>query len=496
MPSSQNGLDANKPLSLVILGASGDLAQKKIIPALFALYSQQYLPKDVNIFGFARTPLNDDEFRKKIVENLTCRYVPGESCNEWMNAFLSRCHYVAGQYGSADSFLDLFQVMKKYEGGGVANRLYYLAIPPSIFIDVVRSLGGAGLVSCGPALGWSRIVIEKPFGRDRASSDVMTNELSQVSGERDIYRIDHYLGKELIQNLMVLRFANTIFEPLWSRAYVESVQITWKENFGIGSRAGYFDQFGIIRDVMQNHLIQITSLIAMEEPSSLGSQFVRDEKVRVLKCIEPVTIDNLVVGQYKGAVHGKTRVPSYAEEPGVPPGSIAPTFAAAVLKINNNRWHGVPFFIKAGKALDSRASEIRIQFRPTARNIFSDIRPALPNNALVIRVQPDEAIYFRIVNKQPGLKLELVDTDLNLKYVSTFDEPIPEAYEALILDALRGDKSMFIRSDEVAAAWDIFTPALHELERRAIKPELYEFGGKGPAAADALAARHRLEDAS
>jgi glucose-6-phosphate 1-dehydrogenase len=274
------------------------------------------------------------------------------------------------------------------------------------------------------------------------------------------------------------------------------VRITWKENFGIGGRAGYFDQFGIIRDVMQNHLIQIASLIAMEEPSSLGSQFIRDEKVRVLKCIEPVTLDNLAVGQYTGVVRGKTHVPSYAEEPGVPPGSIAPTYAAAVLKINNNRWHGVPFFIEAGKGMDARISEIRIQFRPTARNIFSDIRPSLPDNALVIRVQPDEAIYFRIVNKQPGLKLQLVDTDLDLKYVSTFSEPIPEAYEALLLDALRGDKSMFIRGDEVAAAWDIFTPALHELEKRAIKPELYEFGGKGPAAAHALAARHGLEVAS
>lgn len=496
MPLSQNGLDTDKPLSLVILGASGDLAQKKIIPALFALYSQQHLPKDVNIFGFARTRLNDEEFRKKVVENLTCRYVPGESCAEWMDAFLSRCHYVAGQYDSVDSFHDLSKVMKQGEGGGIANRLYYLAIPPSIFIDVVRSLGRAGLVSCESCPGWSRIVIEKPFGRDRESSDLMTNELSQVSNEQDIYRIDHYLGKEIIQNLMVLRFANTIFEPLWNRANVESVRITWKENFGIGDRAGYFDQFGIIRDVMQNHLIQIASLIAMEEPSSLGSQFVRDEKVRVLKCIDPVTIDNLVVGQYKGTVRGKTRVPSYAEEPGVPPGSITPTFAAAVLKINNNRWHGVPFFIKAGKGMDARVSEIRIQFRPTARNIFSEIRPTLTDNALVIRVQPDEAIYFRIVNKQPGLKLELVDTDLNLKYVAAFHEPIPEAYEALLLDALRGDKSMFIRNDEVAAAWDIFTPVLHELEERAIKPELYEFGGRGPTSTDALAARHRLEDAS
>ena len=496
MLPSQNGLDADQPLSLVILGASGDLAQRKIIPALFALYSQGYLPSNVHLFGFARTRLNDEEFRAKLMENLTCRYVPGESCADWMNAFLSRCHYVTGQYDSPESFLDLLRTMKEAEGGSVANRLYYLAIPPSVFIEVVRSLGKAGLVSCRPTPGWSRIVLEKPFGRDRVSSDQMTHELSRVCEEPNIYRIDHYLGKEIIQNLMVLRFANTIFEPLWNRSYIQSVRITWKENFGIGRRAGYFDQFGIIRDVMQNHLIQIASLIAMEEPSSLGPQFVRDEKVRVLKCIKPVAVEDLVVGQYQGGLLGKTRVPSYLEEPGVPPGSITPTYAAAVLKIDNNRWHGVPFFIEAGKGLDTRVSEIRIQFRSTARNIFSEIRPALPQNALVIRVQPDEAIYFRIVNKQPGLKLELVDTDLNLKYISTFREPIPEAYEALLLDALRGDKSMFIRSDEVAAAWDIFTPALHELEKRALRPEPYEFGGRGPAAAHALAVRHQAEEAT
>ena len=493
MPLNQNGFAADKPVSLVIVGASGDLAQRKIIPALFALYSQNYLPKDVNIVGFARTALSDEEFRNKIVENLTCRYVPGESCENWMNLFLSRCHYVGGHYDSVDSFRELARTLKQHEGSSPANRLYYMAIPPSIFVDAVRSLGGAGLLSCQAGECWSRIVLEKPFGHDRASSDVMTNELSKVSNEQDIYRIDHYLGKEIIQNLMVLRFANTIFEPLWNRAQVESVRITWKEDFGIGARAGYFDQFGIIRDVMQNHLIQITSLIAMEEPSRLGSQFVRDEKVRVLKCIEPVTLDNLVTGQYTGAMRGKMRAPAYAEEPGVPAGSVSPTYAAAVLKINNNRWHGVPFFIEAGKGMDARVSEIRIQFRPTARNIFSDIRSSLPENALVIRIQPDEAIFFRIVNKQPGLKLQLVDTDLNLKYMSTFREPIPEAYETLLLDALRGDKSMFIRGDEVAAAWDIFTPVLHELEQKAVKPELYEFGGRGPAAADALAARHGLE---
>ena len=491
MPANGKDVESDKPLSIVIVGASGDLARKKIIPALFALYCQNSLPPDFRVFGFSRTELSDEAFREKIQEHLSCRYAPGASCGDKMETFLPRCHYVAGHYDSADSFLDLFQVMKRLEGGRPANRLYYLAIPPTVFLDVAHSIGNAGLVSCGARGPWSRVVIEKPFGRDRASSDVMAKDLGDVFSEGQIYRIDHYLGKELLQNLMVLRFANTIFEPLWNAQHIESVQICWKEDIGTSGRGGYFDHFGIVRDVMQNHLLQILSLVAMEPPASFKPQPVRDEKVRLLRAIPPLTLDDLVVGQYTGTTRDGRRIPGYVEEPGVPPQSLTPTFGAAVLHVNNDRWRDVPFIIKAGKGLDTRVNEIRIRFRKKAVNLFADVLPELPNNLLVIRVQPAEAIYFRIVSKIPGLELALDQTDLDLQYASTFRQNIPDAYECLLLDALQGDKSLFIRSDELAASWDIFTPVLHELEQKGVRPEPYEFGSLGPAAADRLAARYK-----
>ncbi|MFH0953154.1 MAG: glucose-6-phosphate dehydrogenase [Verrucomicrobiota bacterium] len=493
MSAARKKPDLDRPLSIVIVGASGDLARKKLIPALFALYSQDLLPASFHLFGFARTPMTDQAFREKAVEFLTCRYVPKVKCAERMDEFLSRCHFVPGQYTSADSFLDLYQAMKPVEGARDVNRLYYLAIPPSIFIDSIRSLGQAGLVHCDAGPGWSRVVMEKPFGRDRESSDVMAKELAGVFREREIYRIDHYLGKEVIQNLMVLRFANPVFDPLWTREHVESVQICWKEDIGIGNRGGYFDEFGIIRDVMQNHLLQILSLVAMEEPASLDPQAVRDEKVRVLRSIPPLALENLVIGQYRGAERGKVRAVSYTQEEGVRPDSLTPTYAAAALHIRNPRWEGVPFFLHAGKGLDARGNDIRIRFRPKARNLFAEVLPSLPANQLVIRVQPDEAIYLRIVNKVPGLKLSLEETSLNLKYQAAFEEIIPDAYECLILDAILGDKSLFIRDDELAAAWDIFTPVLHETETKRLPPEPYEFGGQGPRQARQLAARYGME---
>ena len=480
------------PLSLVVIGGSGDLAQRKILPALFSLYCQGLLPKRFQVFGYARTPMDDDAFREKTRENLTCRYVPGENCAQRMDEFLARCHYQTGQYQSADSFLDLYQRMRELEKDPGANRLYYLAIPPSIFLDVVRSLGDAGLVVCGAGQGWSRVVMEKPFGRDRSSSDEMARELVHVFSERQIYRIDHYLGKEIVQNLMVLRFANAIFEPLWNREHIESVSICWKEKIGIGARGGYFDQYGIVRDVMQNHLLQILSLIAMERPAGLDAQTVRDEKVRVLKAIPPPTLQDLVLGQYAAREKAGARLAGYPEEPGVPRHSRTPTFAAAVLRVRNPRWEGVPFFLFAGKALDGNLNDIRLRFRPVPTNLFADRQAGLPVNELVIRVQPDEAIFYRIVNKAPGLQLRLEETDLDLHYQTAFKVVIPEAYECLLLDALRGDKSLFIRSDELAAAWDIFTPVLREAEERRVAPEPYVFGSAGPAGARALAARHGI----
>ncbi len=473
-------------MSCIVVGASGHLALRKVFPALFALYCQGYLPKGFNLFGFARSKLNEAEFRDRIAEYLTCRYAPDESCARKMEEFLARCHYVRGEYASSDSFLDLFIKMREVEGGRPTNRFYYLAIPPSIFLDVAQSIGDAGLVSCGTNEPWSRVVIEKPFGRDRQSSDVLTEAMSKVFVERQIFRIDHYLGKEVIQNLLVLRFANAVFQPLWNRDFIRNVRILWKEDLGLEGRGGYFDQYGIIRDVMQNHLLQILALIAMEPPARLEAKNIAKGKVNVLRGVPPVSLDNLVIGQYTESVAGGRQQPAYLEDETIADSSITPTYAAARLSIDNPRWQGVPFLIEAGKGLDARMTEIRIQFREVPGNMFCQPEHCPEANELVVRVQPDEAIHLSITGKVPGMGMTLQSTSLDMLYRSAFSQQIPDAYESLLLDAIRGDKSLFIRSDELQAAWDVFTPVLHEIEARKLVPEPYPFGSTGPAAAESL----------
>lgn len=481
--------DRDHALTIVVVGASGDLALKKIYPALFALYSQNLLPKAVNFVGYARSSMEQDAFRTKIAEHLTCRYVPGEQCSEKMAEFLLHCTYVSGKYNSAGDFRGLGTALKQLESSG-ANRMFYLSIPPFLFLDVAQTLKEAGLLEeeSGPA--WRRVVVEKPFGNDRASSDELTEGMSRVFSEDQIYRIDHYLGKEVIQNLMVLRFANLILDPIWNRSYIQNVRISWMEDLGLEGRAGYFDEYGIIRDVMQNHLLQILALVAMEQPVGLHANYIRDEKVKVLRCISPLPLNHLVVGQYaSGALNGQ-RHRAYREEDGVPQDSITPTYAAAVLQVRNRRWDGVPFLIRAGKGLNARMTEIRIQFHEVPGNIFAESTGHLNPNELVIRVQPNAAISFRIVNKVPGFSIVLGESELDLRYESAFNAKIPEAYEWLLLDVIRGDKSLFIRSDELEAAWDIFTPVLHRLDAKRIQPVPYAFGSAGPKAADLLATRH------
>jgi glucose-6-phosphate 1-dehydrogenase len=403
-----------------------------------------------------------------------------------MDEFLARCHYVQGAYGSRDSFLDLYQIMRAAEGNLDANRFYYLAIPPSVFLDVARAIGDAGLVSCGSSEPWSRVVIEKPFGHDRTSSDELTRALAQVFTEDQTYRIDHYLGKEVIQNLLVLRFANLVFEPLWSREFVHSVRIVWKENLGLEGRGGYFDEYGIIRDVMQNHLLQILALVAMEPPSRLDSSRIAAEKVRVLRQVSPLRIEDLVVGQYRGGDLDGRRFPAYVDDPGVPDDSTTPTFAAARLAITGPRWDGVPFLVSAGKGLDARKTEIRIRFRDVPLKMFCDADRCPAANELIIRVQPDEAIELSFTNKVPGMGMVLRSSSLDLQYKETFSEMIPDAYENLLLDIMRGDRGLFIQKRELEAAWDIFTPVLQQMEEHRVVPESYRFGTEGPEAARKL----------
>ncbi len=480
-------------LSIVVIGASGDLARKKIFPALFALYCQKLLPSRFNIYGFARTAMTREEFRNRISEQLLCRYVPRESCDEYKAGFLARCFYMKGDYASADSYLNLYKMIRHVQRDGDANTMFHMAIPPAIFLDTARAIGSAGLIDFSPGRPWTRVVVEKPFGRDRESSDILTAEMARVFTKEQTYRMDHYLGKEVIQNLLVLRFANLVFEPLWNRNYIENVRVSWKENIGIEGRGGYFDAYGIIRDVMQNHLMQILALTAMEPPVHLDADHVRTEKVRLLRAISPLKVEDVVTGQYAASARNGLKYPAYAEETNVAPGSVTPTFAAAVLKVDNPRWKGVPFLVCAGKGLDARMTEIRVRFRPVPNEMFCRIGGCPGVNELVIRVQPDEAIYLTVVSKVPGLHMALETRNLDLRYKSAFSQAIPDAYECLLLDVIEGDKSLFIRSDELEAAWDVFTPLLRELDRGGVKPEPYEFLSRGPASAGKLAAACGME---
>jgi len=483
--------DKSESLTIVVIGASGDLACRKIFPALFALYCQGFLPERFSIFGFARSAYSNEAFRRKLAEHLTCRYVPGESCADRMAEFEARCFYVSGQYASSGSFLDLYEAMQRVEGGEPANRIFYLAIPPSIFVDVARAIGDAGLVSCGAgAQPLSRAVIEKPFGKDSQSSAVLTRQLAEVFTEDQTYRIDHYLGKEVIQNLLVLRFANLVFEPVWNRKYISNIQIGWQEDIGVGGRGGYFDEYGIIRDVIQNHLLQMMALVAMEPPAVLDGKHIRDGKVDVLRNVQPLTMDDLVIGQYTGAVHNGRKMPGYVEDPTVPEDSRTPTFAAAALRIDNPRWQGVPFLIRAGKGLSGRMTEIRILFKPVPGNMFCSAGTCPAPNEMVIRVQPDETIYLTVANKVPGVDFSVESRNLDIRYKAAFSQLIPDAYEDLLLDVVRGEKGLFIRSDELEAAWSIFTPVLHAIDETGMSPELYPFGSRGTHGADDLAARY------
>jgi len=484
-PSSAKSNDTTLPgkdthVSIVVIGASGDLAKKKTFPAMFALYGLGLLPPNVSIFGFARTALSQEDFKKQIVG-----YFKG--WDDKKQAFLDLCHYSSGQYNSAESFAELAKLMATKEGKLPGHRVFYLAIPPNIFVEVADAVKK----SATSPTGFTRLIVEKPFGRDSQTSAVLSKQLSALFEEDQLYRIDHYLGKEMVQNLMALRFANIVFEPVWNRNYISSVHITFKEDIGTEGRGGYFDPFGIIRDVMQNHLTQILALVAMEPPVSLSAEDVRDEKVKVLRACRSAKLSDVVLGQYGKDKTGK--VQGYLDDPTVPKGSITPTFASAVIHIENTRWRGVPFILKCGKGLNDRKAEIRVQFKNTPNRIFHHA----PRDELVIRVQPNEAVYMKFNAKEPGLAADVVQTELDLTYKSRFDVRLPDAYERLIYDVLRGDHNLFVRVDELEAAWDIFTPLLHKLEKEKIVPEVYPFGSRGPAQADELAARYgfkRSED--
>ncbi|CAG0913669.1 unnamed protein product [Notodromas monacha] len=469
-----------------VMGASGDLAKKKIYPTLWWLFRDGLLPEDTAFIGYARSKLTVAELRAKCDQYM--KVAPGEEAK--YEAFWKYNRYVAGSYDTRRDFELLDKAFAEFHKGSseVGNRVFYLALPPSVFETVTAHIKE----TCMAPKGWTRIIVEKPFGKDTASSAKLSSHLSSLFREDQLYRIDHYLGKEMVQNLMILRFGNSIFNPLWNHHNIASVLISFKEPFGTEGRGGYFDEFGIVRDVMQNHLLQILCLVAMQKPCSTRADDIRDEKVKVLKSIEPPTLNDVVLGQYVGDPSGSGEAKlGYLDDPTVPAGSSTPTFASAVVHIRNEKWEGVPFILRCGKALNERKAEVRIQFKDVPGDIFGGMAK---RNELVVRVQPNEAVYVKMMTKTPGMSFEMEETELDLTYRARYKGvKLPDAYERLIVDVFCGTQMHFVRTDELAEAWRIFTPLLHEIEGKKPTPIPYKFGSRGPTEADDLLAKNNFK---
>ncbi|KAJ7507831.1 glucose-6-P dehydrogenase [Mycena galericulata] len=472
---------------IVVFGASGDLAKKKTFPALFALFKQGFLPTDVKIVGYARTKMDRAEFQSRAVSYLKN---PGEDPGiaASIENFKDALTYVIGDYEEEAAFDVLNEHLQGIEANYTSkerNRMFYFALPPNVFVTVAKNIKEHVYA----ASGVNRIIVEKPFGKDLDSARELLNSLKQYWSEEETYRIDHYLGKEMVKNILVLRFANVAMSAGWDKSHISNVQITFKEPFGTEGRGGYFDSFGIIRDILQNHLLQVLSILTMERPVSFSAEDIRDEKVKVLRSIPPIKREDTLLGQYVAA-NGK---PGYLEDDTVPRGSVCPTFAATTLWINNPRWEGVPFILKAGKALNEAKVEVRVQFKDVTQGIFKDIA----RNELVIRIQPSEAVYLKINTKTPGLQTHAMATEMDLTYNRRFAQAkIPEAYEALILDALQGDHSNFVRHDELDVAWKIFTPILHWVDEQRPRPVPYAYGSRGPSELNAFVERYGYQRTS
>ena len=473
------------PCTLVIFGASGDLAKRKLVPALYNLYKRDLLPEKFDVVGFARSPMTDAEFRKQACDAI------GECCecpdSSKVEAFASKFHYRRGGYDDAESFGALSTKLselgaRKTEQG---CHVFYMATPPKVVPGIVSRLSGAGLLKvCPGGPVCSRVVVEKPFGYDLASARALDRTLGEFLTERQIYRIDHYVGKETVQNMMMFRFANAIFEPVWDHRYIDHVEITTAESIGVEGRAGYFDGTGALRDVFQNHLLQMMAIVAMDEPAAFDADAVRDEKVRLLRSIRHADPKDACSGVVRGQYAG------YLDEPGVAAGSQTETFVAAELEVDNDRWRGVPFFLRTGKRLSRRASEIAIFSKRIPESMFAPFlgEGAYPN-VLCFNVQPDEGISLSIQAKAPGPKLCMDTLAMNFRYKEAGLD-LPDAYERLLLDCMQGDQMLFIRSDGLERAWSIVDPIRKGWDAGAgCGLMIYEPGSAGPAAADDLIGR-------
>jgi len=483
------------PHAMVLFGATGDLSHRKVFPALAQLWRTNLLPQDWMLVAVGRRPYDDETFRAEI----------GKSLEQWdrvqlepdvARQFLERIVYHQGDFADDGAFDRLAERLDEMDRdhGTAGNRLFYLATQPSAFPVIVGQLGRCGLDHEIHGGGWRRMVVEKPFGRDLDSAKRLNREIGRVFRESQVYRIDHYLGKETVRNLMVFRFGNGIFEPLWNRRYVDHVQITMAESIGVEERGSFYEETGATRDVVQNHLLQLLSLVAMEPPATFEADALRDEKLKVLRAIpEPTRADaarNVVRGQYGPGWVGAQAVKGYREEDEVDPESETETFLAARFQVDDWRWSGVPFYLRAGKRLPKRATEIAIQFKDVPHRLFRDAAADPEPNLLAIRIQPDEGILLRFGSKVPGLGLDIRTVTMDFTYGSAFSTDSPDAYETLLLDAMLGDASLFTRADEVEAAWTIATPIVDSwLDAPAPDFPNYAAGTWGPEAAESLIER-------
>jgi glucose-6-phosphate 1-dehydrogenase len=477
---------------LVIFGASGDLTKRKLIPALFALHNQQLLPARFAILGVGRTPLTDAAFRDSMVAALS-QSDPKEAVDEKINAFAPMLHYLSIETSDADAYVQVRERMTALEtaSGTGGNVVFYLATPPDLSEIIARNLSLHGMNHA--ETGWRRIIVEKPFGFNLQTARHLNSQLLSCFSEEQIYRIDHYLGKETVQNVMVTRFSNGIFEPLWNRNYVHHVEVTSAESLGVEGRGGYYDRSGALRDMVQNHLLQLVSLVAMEPPTEIHARSIRNETLKVLQSIRPVQADKLseqvIRGQYTGSNVRGTYYPAYREEQGVSPESRTETYVALKLYIDNWRWGGVPFYIRTGKRLPTRVTELVIHFKPTPHKLFSfDDGRFNSDNQLVIRIQPDEGILLKFGMKIPGSGFRVQDVNMDFHY-SDLDGGghIPEAYQRLLLDCMQGDATLFTRGDAIEQAWSLVDPILSAWESNPAFPMYgYPAGSWGPQQADSL----------